>query len=261
MNPKKETTRSDPTQRFSSRVENYLKYRPRYPPAVIETLKAECQLTSAARVADIGSGTGMLAELFLQNGNHVFAVEPNREMREAGERLLQHNLNFHSIDGRAEATTLAEHSVDFVTAGQAFHWFDRTPTRAEFQRILKPEGWVMLVWNERDTTSTPFLRAYEQLLQDYATDYAQVNHKNVDEKILESFYGASGFKSKDFSNRQEFDYDGIQGRLLSSSYTPEAGHPQYAALLAELHKIFQAHHVNDRVAFEYVTTMYYGHLK
>jgi len=251
----------DSTQRFSSRVENYLKYRPRYPQAVIETLKQTCQLTPAARVADIGSGTGILTELFLQNGNPVFAVEPNREMREAGERLLQPYPNFHSIDGKAEATTLADHSVDFVTAGQAFHWFDRTPTRAEFQRILKPEGWVMLVWNERDTTSTPFLRAYEQLLGDYATDYAQVDHRNVDEKILESFYGASGFKSKEFSNRQDFDYAGVQGRLLSSSYTPEVGHPQHALLLAELRKIFQAHQVNDHVAFEYVTTMYYGRLK
>lgn len=135
----------DPTQRFSSHVENYLKYRPRYPQAVIETLKQECQLTPAARVADIGSGTGILTELFLQNGNPVLAVEPNREMRAAGERLLQPYPNFHSIDGKAEATTLADHRVDFVTAGQAFHWFDRAPTRAEFQRILKPDGWVMLM--------------------------------------------------------------------------------------------------------------------
>lgn len=251
----------DSTQRFSSRVENYIKYRPRYPQAVIETLKEACQLTPDSRIADVGSGTGILAELFLQNGNPVFGVEPNREMRAAGERLLQPYPNFHSINGQAEATTLADHSVEFVTAGQAFHWFDRTSTRAEFQRILKPGGWVMLVWNERDTTSTPFLRAYEQLLDDYATDYAQVDHRNVDEAALESFYAPGGLSSKKFSNRQEFDYDGIQGRLLSSSYTPEAGQPPYAAMVAELRKIFQAHQVNDRVAFEYVTTMYYGQLK
>jgi SAM-dependent methyltransferase len=251
----------DPTQRFSSRVENYIKYRPRYPQAVIETLTAECQLTPAARIADIGSGTGILTELFLQNGNHVFAVEPNREMREAGERLLQPYPNFQSVDGRAEGTTLAEYSVDFVTAGQAFHWFDLEPTRAEFQRILKPKGWVVLIWNERDTTSTPFLRAYEQLLENYATDYAQVNHKNVDEKMLESFYGTSAFKLKKFNNQQAFDYEGLKGRLLSSSYTPEVGHPQHALLLAELHKIFQAHQVNGRVAFDYKTLMYYGRLK
>lgn len=251
----------DPTQRFSSRVENYIKYRPRYSQAVIETLSAECQLTPASCIADIGSGTGMLAELFLQNGNQVFAVEPNREMREAGERLLQHHPNFHSLEGRAEATTLAEHRVDFVTAGQAFHWFDRAPTRVEFERILKPAGWVILVWNERNTTATPFFRAYEQLLQAYATDYAQVDHRNVDEKILEGFYGASGFKLKKFNNQQDFDYEGIKGRLLSSSYTPEVGHPQHAPLLAELQKVFQAHQVNGRVAFDYKTLMYYGQLK
>lgn len=251
----------DSTQRFSSRVENYLKYRPHYPPAVIETLMAECQLTPHSHVADVGSGTGILAELFLQNGNPVFGVEPNREMREAGERLLQHHPNFHSLDGQAEATTLADHSVDFITAGQAFHWFDRKLTHAEFQRILKPEGWVMLVWNERDPTDTPFLRAYEQLLYEYAPDYAQVNHKNVDEAALESFYEPGGFSSKKFNNQRDADYEGVQGRLRSSSYTPEVGHPQYEPMLAELHNIFQTHQTNGRVAFDYLTTMYYGRLK
>jgi SAM-dependent methyltransferase len=251
---------TDPTLRFSSRVENYLKYRPDYPPAVLATLREACGLTPAAAVADIGSGTGLLTELFLKNGNSVFAIEPNREMREAGERLLRNYPGFHSIDGQAEGTTLAAHSIDFVVAGQAFHWFDTSKTRPEFRRILKPGGWVMLVWNERESRSTPFLMEYEQLLQQYATEYVRVNHKNVDETTLSNFFGPSGYKSSAFSHRQNFDYAGVRGRLLSSSYAPEVGHPNHNPMLAELAQIFQAHQVDGRVAFEYTTRMYYGQL-
>ncbi len=251
---------TDPTLRFSSRVENYIKYRPGYPPAVIETLREECRLTSESLVADIGSGTGILTEMFLRNGSQVYAVEPNREMREAGERLLAQYPRFHSVAGRAEATTLADRSIDFVAAGQAFHWFDRRQARAEFARILKPAGWVTLVWNDRDTETTPFLAAYEALLRQYATDYAQVDHKLVDEAALADFYGAGGFRLKTFRYRQDFDYAGLQGRLLSSSYAPETGHPNHGPMLAELSKIFRAHAVDGRVGFEYTTQMYYGQL-
>lgn len=115
----------DSTQRFSTRVANYIKYRPLYPPAVLETLGQRCGLTDRSIIADVGSGTGILAEMFLRNGNTVYGVEPNREMREAGERLLVDYPNFHSIDGTAEATALEDGNVDFVTAGQAFHWFNK----------------------------------------------------------------------------------------------------------------------------------------
>lgn len=251
---------TDPTQRFSSRVENYVKYRPSYPHAVIATLCEECQLTAESLIADIGSGTGLLTELFLRNGNPVFAIEPNPDMRTAGEQLMQHYSGFHSIAGRAEATTLADQHIDFVIAGQAFHWFDRRQARHEFARILKPTGWVMLVWNERETHSTPFLQAYEHLLQQYATDYAQVDHRQIDAAALADFYGSGGFKSKTFRYVQRFDYAGIQGRLLSSSYTPEVGHANYEALLSELMRIFQAHEVQGQVEFAYATNMYYGRL-
>jgi len=251
---------ADPTQRFSSRVENYIKYRPNYPKAIITTLQEECQLSVTSRIADIGSGTGFLTELFLQNGNTVFAVEPNREMRDAGKRILQNYPGFHSVPGKAEDTTLADHSIDLIAAGQAFHWFDEQKTRPEFIRILKPGGWVMLVWNDRETETTPFLTAYEKLLQQYATDYAQVNHKQVDDNALMGFYGAHGFKLRTFSHRQNFDLTGVQGRLLSSSYAPEAGHPNHEPMLAELARIFQAHEVNGQIGFEYTTKIYYGQL-
>ena len=158
-----------PTERFSDRVDAYVKYRPDYPRAVLELLQTECGLTPRSAVADIGSGTGKLSELFLRNGNSVYGVEPNPEMRLAGENLLSSYPGFVSVAGSAEATTLPDQSADFITAGQAFHWFDQKLARQGFERILKPDGLVVLVWNER-LTDTSFLEAYEMLTQTYATD-------------------------------------------------------------------------------------------
>ena len=251
---------ADPTRRFSSRVESYIRYRPSYPAGVADLLAAECGLRAGSIVADVGSGTGLLAELFLRRGCQVYCVEPNPEMRAAGERLLGDRAGFVSVDGTAEATTLPDRSVEFVTAGQAFHWFDRGRARAEFARILRPGGWAALVWNDRRVATTPFLTAYERLLQTYAVDYAQVNHKLVDDAAIGAFFAPGGFRAATFENRQVLDLAGAQGRLLSSSYTPEPGHPGYAPMLAELRKIFDAHQSGGQVAFDYDTIVYYGRL-
>jgi SAM-dependent methyltransferase len=250
----------DPKLRFSTRVENYTRYRPGYPDRIVEILREECSLAPGLAVADIGSGTGILTELFLKNGNRVFGVEPNREMREAGERLLKDYANFVSVCGSAEATTLAPHSVDFVAAGQAFHWFDRAKSREEFYRILKPQGWVVLIWNDRRTSATPFLEAYERLMLTYSTDYKEVNHKQVDGPAIRAFYGSPHFEFRNLENRQVFDWEGLKGRVLSSSYAPEEGHPNYAPMLDELLSIFQEYQVGSRVVFEYDTKIYFGRL-
>ena len=248
------------TQRFSSRVDNYVKYRPSYPPEIVALLAAECGLTPGAQVADIGAGTGLLAELFLKNGNRVFGVEPNREMRAAGERLLADYPRFTSIDGTAEATTLGDQSMDIIMAGQAFHWFDRTKSRAEFARILRPGGWVALVWNERRVDSTPFLQAYEQLLRTYSSEYEMLNHRQIDHATIAAFFEPGTFALHTFANTQIFDFEGVKGRLLSSSYTPEPGQPTYQPMLDELAAIFQHCQVDGTVAFEYGTNVYYGQL-
>ena len=156
---------SSPTERFTSRVETYIKYRPTYPAAVIDLLRSECGLTADAIVADVGSGTGILSELVLKNGNEVIGVEPNQAMRLAAEHLLSSYPRFRSVEGSAEASTLPAASVDLITAGQAFHWFDATAARREFARILKPNGSVALIWNDRQLDSTEFLRGYEALLR------------------------------------------------------------------------------------------------
>ena len=249
-----------PTQRFSNRVENYIKYRPGYPPAILNLLTAKCGLSPSATVADVGSGTGILTRMLLGSGSRVLGVEPNREMREAGERLLAGHANFTSVDGTAEATTLPDGTIDIITAGQAFHWFDRPKSRREFQRILRPGGWVVLIWNDRNITDRPFFRAYEELLLTYGTDYASVNHKNVDEQILREFFGSSGYGSAAYPNDQIFDFAGLKGRLLSSSYAPDESDPRHVPMLAALKTLFDAYQTNGTVTFDYDTTIYYGQL-
>ena len=249
----------DPTRRFSSRVDNYIRFRPGYPKEILGLLQSECGLNNRSIIADIGSGTGKLTELFLQNGNAVFGVEPNREMREAGERLLKQFANFTSIDAAAENTTLPNSAIEFIVAGQAFHWFDRARCRKEFVRILKPGGWVALIWNDRQTETTPFLREYEKLLQTYATDYSKVDHKNIDDTVVREFFGYAPTKTK-IPSAQQFDFEGLKGRLLSSSYAPDQGQPGHTEMLRELEKLFNARQEDGQVEFAYDTVIYYGKL-
>lgn len=248
------------TSRFSDRVENYIRYRPGYPAEVSKLLKSACGLTPERVVADIASGTGIWTRELLKNGNRVYGVEPNAEMRQAGERLLAMFPNFTSVAGKAEATTLPDGSVDFVTAAQAAHWFDRPAARREFKRIFKPHGWLVLLWNERDVNSTPFLRDYEQLLLAYGTDYADVRHERTTEAVNE-FFDPAPYEERAFPMRQEFDYAGLEGRLLSSSYAPGPGHPKHEPMLGELRRIFEKHSEGGRVAFDYKTRVYFGRLQ
>ncbi len=251
---------TDSTSRFSSRVENYVRFRPGYPPEVLDVLRGAGALDNGSVVADIGSGTGIFAALILPHVGKLYGVEPNAEMRAAGERVLTESPNFVSVNGTAEATTLSAESIDLVTAAQAFHWFDRDRTRAEFARILRPGGWVALIWNDRQVDSTLFLRDYETLLQTFATDYAEVRHKELDLARVRDFIGSDAVSMTMLPNRQVFDYDGLRGRLLSSSYAPEEGQPGHALMLRRLEEIFQQHQSGGTVAFEYDTQVYCAQL-
>jgi SAM-dependent methyltransferase len=235
----------------------YARFRPSYPQQIIETLEHHCGLTRDSIVADIASGTGIFTKLLLEHGNRVFGVEPNVEMRAAGEGFLAAYPNFSSVTGTAEATTLEARSVDFVTAAQAGHWFDRQKSRGEFARILKPGGWAVLVWNERKADSTPFLREYEELLLRYGTDYNEVRHEHT---VVGEFFDPLPFQERTFDLQQIFDYAGVEGRLMSSSYAPAPGHPNHAPMLRELREIFDRHRQNGKVSIEYTTRMFYGRL-
>jgi SAM-dependent methyltransferase len=253
-------TFADAKQRFSNRVADYLRYRPRYPEAVLDFLYSECGLRPDHAIADIGSGTGFLSELFLKNGNRVFGVEPNEAMRQAGEELLTEYSNFTSVNGSAEATTLPDASVDFVTAGQAFHWFDPVAARREFRRILRSPGWVAILWNDRGLNDSQFARDYEDLLVRFGTDYEKVKDSYPESEDVRSFFESQAFLARQFPNAQEFDFPGLTGRLRSSSYAPQENHPNYGPMMAELQKLFRENEKDGRVRMEYLTQVYCGRL-
>jgi SAM-dependent methyltransferase len=249
----------DPTERFSTRVNDYVRYRPTYPAGVIDRLRDECGLTRDSVVADVASGTGIFTKLLLENGNRVVGVEPNADMRRAGEEFLAGYPKFTSVAGSAEATTLAHHSVDMVTAAQAAHWFKREQARREFARILRPGGFVALLWNQRRVGSTAFLRDYEELLLTYGTDYKEVRHERTTDAI-EEFFAPSPYRIAQLEITQEVDFEGLKGRLVSSSYTPPPGHANYEPMLRELRGIFDRHDVGGRVGLDYDTLIYWGRL-
>lgn len=249
----------DQLQRFSNRVADYIRYRPHYPDAVATHVLEEKIIPAGAAIADIGSGTGFSAELFLKHNCSVYGIEPNREMREAGEAYLEKYSTFKSINGTAEQTTLADASVDGVLAGQAFHWFDQKLFKTECRRILRPAAPVLLLWNDRQTDTTDFLKAYEDLLLMFGTDYKTINHKNVqNDEVFDAFYGKGNWKTFTAENFQDVNFEGLKGRLLSCSYIPTEEHPDYNFMLYVLKKIFVRYQENGLVRLIYDTKLYYG---
>jgi ubiquinone/menaquinone biosynthesis C-methylase UbiE len=249
-----------PTERFTHAVQNYVKYRPSYTQDILQVLIKDCHLTKDSIVADVGSGTGFLSKLFLDFGNTVYGVEPNQEMRKAAETYLKSYTNFHSIAASAEMTTLNEHSIDIVTAGTAFHWFQPEAAKFEFKRILKSPGWVLLVWNVRNMEESALIREYEKLSIHYCKDYCESNAHLLDKSVASSFFSPFEMTVKSFRNTQQFDWEGLQGRLLSTSYSLRPGDIHYEEMMQELKNIFDRYQKNGMIEFLYNTKLYYGHL-
>lgn len=248
------------TERFTGRVENYIRFRPHYPPQVVSLLDREIGLTKDWLIADIGSGTGISAELFIRNGNTVFGVEPNREMREAAEKEYRANAQFISIDARAEATSLPDNSIDMIVAGQAFHWFDKRLAKNEFTQIIKPGGYLTLMWNIKRVVST-FDKAYEQMLFDYGLGYDQMLHSKANEPAIESFFSPCVYLKASIPNKQILDFPSLQGRLLSASYAPLNPHPNHEPMLRRLREIFDQYNKDGRVVIEYDCYVFSGKIK
>jgi ubiquinone/menaquinone biosynthesis C-methylase UbiE len=244
-------------ERFSDRVENYVKYRPGYPPEVLELFRGEMNLQKDSVVADIGAGTGISSKMFLENGNQVFGVEPNAAMRAAAEKYLKDFPNFRIVDGTAEKTNLPHDSVDFVVAAQAFHWFDATETLSEFTRILREKGFIALIWNERQLDTTEFLRDYEKLVIEFGNDYESVRHDNFDEEIFAEFFQKE-FSRKTFQNIQTVDLDGLKGRIHSSSYMPSESDESFPAMNTEIERIFAKYAENGKIQILYSTNIFYA---
>ncbi len=252
---------AQPTRRFTDRVSYYNRYRPGYPAELLSYLAGAIGLTADWTVADIGSGTGLLAALFVGHGNLVYAVEPNEAMRAAAEQRLSDFPNFQSVVATAEDTTLPESSVHFVTAGQAFHWFQVGPARDEFRRILRPNGWTALVYNSWTSSPAEVAIAYGHLVERYGTDdQVAERHKRL-EGDINRFFGGEGPRVARFANHQVYGFDALHGRALSSSYAPLPDHAHYKPFLAGLRELFMDYAEDGRLLFPYETTVYLGRLQ
>ena len=246
-------------ERFSNRVTNYVRYRPDYPREIIGWLSEQGALTKGSIVADIGCGPGISTEMFLENGNRVFGVEPNQAMRIAAVKYLKEFRNFKPIEGDSENTNLNDACVDLIVAAQAFHWFKPEPTKKEFRRILKPNGHVALMWNIRQETTTPFLIEYEQFIRDHSMDYEIVRHNNIGDEEVRQFLGPN-MRTATFDNVQEFDFEGLLGRLTSSSYMPHEGHASYNNMAKALRSLFAKYEQDGRIQILYDTRVYLAQL-
>jgi len=248
----------DSTRRFSDRVADYVRYRPGYPPALLEWLRADQGVSPSWLVADVGAGTGICSRMFLEAGHAVIAVEPNAAMRAAAVEALGSSPRFRAVDAPAEATSLPGGSVDLVLAAQSFHWFEPDAVRREWARILRPGGLALVVWNSRRTGGTSFLDGYEKLLREHATDYAAVAERYADEPAMRAWFGAGFRAAGSFENRQVLDLEGLRGRLLSSTYVPPPGHPGHQPMLEALQELFDGTASAGHVTLEYRTRAYLG---
>jgi ubiquinone/menaquinone biosynthesis C-methylase UbiE len=249
-----------PQERFTSCVESYRQYRPGYPGEIVALLKRECGLHRGSVIADVAAGTGLLAEIFLERNYAVTAVEPNTAMLEACEDLAGQYQTLRCIAGTAEATGLADHSVDLLTVGQAMHWFDLKRAREEFRRILRRQRWCAIVYNNRRMHGDSFHEDYEKLLTEFGTDYKAVRSSHLSAERLATFFAPNEMKEKVFSNAQELTLAGLEGRILSSSYMPQPGHVRYGAMRQALEELFTREQRNGRVRMEYECSVAYGQL-
>jgi len=253
-------TFDDAKLRFSNRAADYARYRPTYPPALLDLLRGKTGLRPDHLIADIGSGTGLLSKLFLDNGNRVIGVEPNAEMRAGGDQFLHAYPNFTSVAGSAEETTLPIHSVDYVAAGQAFHWFDTVAANTEFLRILKPGGWVVIVWQDRRMDEKKFTAAYEGILEQFGIEYKKVKNAYPETSKISQFFEGGSFHTAELPSHQTLDWESLCGRLRSSSFAPTETHPNYRPMMDALLKIFLDHEEHGRVRLEYFAKIYFGTL-
>jgi ubiquinone/menaquinone biosynthesis C-methylase UbiE len=244
------------SERFSRKAEAYAKYRPTYPKEIIGILNSQIKFSKDRIVADVGSGTGILSRIFLDNGNFVYGIEPNNEMRSFAEKDLTKYPKFVSLNRLAENTGLPNLSVDLVTAGQALHWFDREKARLEFFRILKPGGYVMIIYNER--------KKQDGMMDDYDAivdrNASKSEAPDIDAPYLEKFFASKDYKEYTVSNEQILDFEGLVGRASSASYLPSKDDPGFDSLVKDLKKLFDSYQKNGSITLQYQTILFLGQI-
>ena len=249
-----------PSDRFTQTVQDYVKINPFYLEDVLRFLVDECQLSKHRTIAGIGTGTGFVSRLLLEYGNVVYGVEANPLMRDTMIEEFRRYPSFSGVDGTAENTSLDNKSIDIIMAGTAFHWFDLEKTKAEFKRVLKPQGWVLLIWNVRNPFKTDFLIDYENYILKHGKDFRKGNENKTDDDLIQDFFRPFEAKVKSFTNIQQFNWEGLVGKLSSTSHCLKPDDANYEEMLRELRDLYEKHQLNGLVDFEYVTNMYYGHL-
>lgn len=256
-----------PAARFSGRSKQYVKYRPSYPPQVISHLRETIGWTKEKKIADVGAGTGIFTKLLLEQGNEVFAIEPNDDMRHELVKQLQaymttqdaQHCKLSVLNGSAEATELSEHSVDGIVCAQAFHWFDQERAREEFIRVLKPQADVVLLWNQRDVQASEFVRDYESLFMQYGEQYDQVKHKQMSVEALTAFFGSKP-QLVSYYYEQPLEYEQLIGRIQSSSFSITEEDDRYEAFMDDIKALFSRHEQAGVVKMIYRTDVYWGKL-
>lgn len=252
---------SDPKSRFSDRVEDYIRYRPSYPADLVGFIAEKMELGPGKEVADMGSGTGIFSRLLLDKGCVVNGVEPNVLMRMAAEESLRDYVHFNSISGSAEQSGLADKSIDLICAAQSFHWFEVEAFRAEALRIIKPGGSAALIWNQRNLEASEFHREYEALLCRHIPEYPGYNKKKANQEKIRVFFGGEHNQVCQYTHTQQMDFDAIQGRLRSASYTPKEGDEGYSALWSGLESLYERFQEDGMITFPYITLLFCGEIR
>lgn len=250
----------NPPERFTGRVESYRRYRPRYPAEIVDLLRRECGLNGDAAVVDVAAGTGLLTQIFLEAGFSVTAIEPNAEMRAACSELDRIYPKLRCMSGTAEQTGLPDRSADLITVAQAMHWFHLDRARAEFARILKPNGCCAVIYNNRHEGGDALHDAYEQFLLKFGIDYESVKEQHADRRRLAQFFAPAQMHCAEFPNSQALTWEGFEGRILSSSYIPRPGHERFQQMQSELRRLFNQHRLEGIVTIRYDCVVCFGHI-
>lgn len=247
--------KQDSQERFSKQVDNYVKYRPHYPTEILNYLQNKYAIHPDMAVADIGSGTGISSKLFLDKGYQVFGIEPNENMRLASTKYLSNYEKFTAINGSAAKTTMQSNCVDIILAGQAFHWFNNEATKIEFERISKEKRLIVFLWNERNTKSD-FEKEYDHFIERYALDYIAIKDRNIEPQNIELFLAPNPCELITFDNSQTLDFEGLKGRLLSSSFIPQQEHIIYEEMIEKLYHLFSKYKENNTITINYLSKVY-----
>lgn len=247
----------DNTGKFTNKADNYVKYRPTYPKEFIDYLSSEVGFGKDSVVADIGAGTGILTKLLLDRAKSVYAVEPNLHMRQAGEKYCSEYKNFTAVDGTAEETSLPDKSVDFITAAQAFHWFDRDKAGLEFRRILKSGGKVVLVWNSR-ISSSEFIMENDELCRRICPNFNGFSGGTDEDGTIFDFFRDGKCDCRIFNNDRQLSLEEYIGGSLSASYAPFEGEPNYNTFVEGLTKLFEKYSSGGKLLMPNNTRSYAG---